>query len=439
MRRTFRILLTSLLVLVLLAAGVFIFLPWKEYAAPAIARQLRAQGLPVESFAIDRLGRDGVTIAPLALATEPPITLPQVTLGWNFHGFAKPELKTLTIKGLRYDLSPGATAKKEEATSIPVDPALFKQIPLEKIDIEDAELFAVSKEYNFSFPFSGSLTLAPAPVLSLKAETAQGASGKKKFEVKKLRLKLMLNAEKKRWEGTLAAASVTELGDTPTLPPLTPEIALTLGEQSISAKAKAGEYRADAKYDVKNGSVKISHLDLPFAGGSIEAAPFTYAEGAPLEAKFTLNGIDLETAMKLLMEESGVSATGTLDGTIPIRLKDGVLSFGEGALKARDKGRLALSGDSLGALSGAGGQAGNVALLLGDFQFSLLKLDFDPAPNDEVVVRLKLEGNNPNVYDGKRVHLNVTLQGDVMKSLKSSLELLEAPQEWIEKEMKDTQ
>lgn len=434
MRRTFRILLFSLLTLLVLAVGAFVFLPWKEIGAPIIAEQLRAKGLPVESFTIDRLGREGVVLRPLVLATQPPLTLPQVTLEWNIAGFSAPQLKTLTLSGLRYTIAPQAGASKE-APAIPTDPAFFAQIPLEKILIEDAQIGMTEKSAAFTLPFSGTLELQPAPHLMLKSDETLFSSGDTKLEAKTIALDLTLNAQKKRWEGALTIGALTDVGESPSLPALAPVVKLTLGEHSVTAKTTSGEYRGDIAYNLKTKEAKLSRLSLPFASGKVEAAPFAYTPGQPLSASFILTGVDLQTALKLLMEESGISAEGTLDGAIPVTLTDGVFSLGAGELKAREGGKLALSGDSLGALSGAGGQAGNVALLLGDFHFQLLKIDFEPAPNNEVVARLRLEGNNPNVYDGKRVNLNVTLKGDVMKSLRSSMELLNAPQEWIKKEM----
>ncbi len=434
MRRVLRLFLYALLVLIALAVGVFAFLPWKDYAAPMVAKQLRARGLPVESFVIDRLGRDGVVLHPLVLATEPPLTLPEVTLEWSIAGLATPQLKTLKLSGLRYTIASGGGSAKQ-TPAIPADPAFFAQIPLENILIDDAQFSMSDDTMRASLPFSGTLELKPTPKLKLHGNAAEFASGDTKLEVSGIALDLTLNAEKKRWEGTLNVATITDVSESPSLPALAPQVKLAISATTVSAKAASGDYRGDVVYNLTDKSAKLSRLSLPLAGGKVEAAPFTYAPGKPLAVDFSFTGVDLQTALSMLMEESGVSAEGTLDGTIPVRFDKGVFSLGEGELKAREGGRLALSGDSLGALGGAGGQAGNVALLLGDFRFQLLNIDFEPAPNDEVVARLRLEGNNPNVYDGKRVNLNVTLKGDVMKSLRSSMELLNAPQEWIKKEM----
>lgn len=434
MRRTFRILFYSFLTLVMLAACAFVFLPWKEVGAPMIAGQLRARGIPLESFRIGRLNMHGVTLEALTFATQPPVTLPEITLGWDIANLTSPRLNELTLRGMRYTIKPSG-GNKQDTAPLPADPAFFAQIPLERILIEDAKISMTEKSAGFTLPFSGVLELHPTPKLTLRSDGAELVSGDTKLEAKAIALDLTLNAEKKRWEGALNIASVTDVSETPTLPALTPAIKLMIGARSVTAKMTSGDYRGDVTYSLNDGNAKLANLSLPFAGGKVEAAPFTYQPDKPMAASFALTGIDLQTALKLLMEESGLSAEGTLDGTIPVTLTDGMFSLGAGELKAREGGKLALSGDSLGALGGAGGQAGNVALLLGDFRFQLLKIDFEPAPNNEVVARLRLEGNNPNVYDGKRVNLNVTLKGDVMKSLRSSMELLNAPQEWIKKEM----
>lgn len=441
MRRAFRILLLIVLLLAVMAAGAFAFLPWKDYAAPWIAGQLRARGLPVAALRLEGIGMAGVRLREVTLDMSPPLVLPEVTLDWDIADPASPQLNALTLRGLRYDIPAGPEEEGAPAASpamaLPVDPAFFAQVPLAQVRIEDAQLGMHGHGIQWALPFSGTLSLSPIPRLELTSDVAQLTYAQTRLEAKSIALALTLNAEKKRWEGTLRIASLADTGETAMLPALTPEVTLTLAAQTLTAKAVSGEYRSDAAYDMQRKRVTISNLSLPLAGGTVRAAPFTYAAGAPLAADFTLTGINLQTALALLMDKTDVMAAGTLDGTVPVRFKDGVVSLGAGQLTAREGGTLALSGDSLHALAGAGGQAGDVAQLLGDFHFNLLALELAPAGNDEVVARLRLEGNNPSVYDGKRVHLNVTLQGDVMKSLRSSLQLLDAPQDWIEKEMKD--
>lgn len=430
--------------LLLLTLTAFAFLPWKDYAAPLLTAQLQKQGLPVASLQIARVGWDGVTLAPLVLQMTPPLTLPEVTLGWSIADITNPTLHGLTLRGMRYELGqPTDTSDSLPTPTIPANPAFFAQIPLAEIRMEDMELSSHQKHFGFSLPFTARLSLTPAPVLMAESKEVTLRSGDNTLLITDLHLALTLEPETPQWSGTVTARAVTHQAEKPLFTPLTLNAPLTLEPTRLHAKVtltgEQGEYTATLRHHLDKGTTRISDVSLPLAGGRVTASPFTLGKDSTtaLATTITLSGVELTPLLALLMDAADVKAEGTLDGSIPITLQGGGFQLGAGELKAREAGVLALSGDSVRAL-GNEGQAANVAQLLGDFHYSLLMLSLEPV-GEELTVRLKLEGSNPTVYDGKRVNLNVTVSGDVMKSLKSSLRLLDGSGEWLKEEMNNAQ
>lgn len=440
MRRFLRPLLYFVLALLLLTLAAFMVLPWKDYASPLLTTQLQKQGLPVASLQIARVGWDGVTLAPLVLEMTPPLTLPEVTLGWSLADITQPTLHSLTLRGMRYALrQPTEPSDTRPPPTIPTDAGFFAQIPLSEIRMEDMELSSSQKHFGFSLPFTARLSLTPAPALIAESKQVTLRSGDNTLHITDLRLALTLEPEKPQWSGTLTARAVTHQAEKPLFTPLTLNAPITLEPTRLHTKVtltgEAGDYTATLRHRLDKGTTRIADVSLPLAGGRVTASPFTLGKDSatPLTTTVMLSGVELTPLLALLMDAADAKAEGTLDGSIPITLRAGGFALGAGELKAREAGVLALSGDSVRAL-GSEGQAANVAQLLGDFHYSLLMLSLEPM-GDELTVRLKLEGSNPAVYDGKRVNLNVTISGDVMKSVKSSLRLLDGSGEWLKEEL----
>ena len=92
----------------------------------------------------------------------------------------------------------------------------------------------------------------------------------------------------------------------------------------------------------------------------------------------------------------------------------------DGSLKAEGAGVLHLPPDII---PGGNEQVDVLRTLLSDFHYSALTLTLDEGKNGALSMLLSLSGNNPAVYDGRQVDLNVKLGGDVLDFVKQSLSL----------------
>ena len=126
-----------------------------------------------------------------------------------------------------------------------------------------------------------------------------------------------------------------------------------------------------------------------------------------------LERVDLAPLLALLNLE-GVSATGRLSGTLPLRMKGSKVSVDGGGLAALGPGTLSFrSPKAKQALAAGGAQAALLLNVLEDFRYKRLSLKIKNGAEGQVVVQLGTEGHNPAVRDGHPFILNINLTGDL--------------------------
>ncbi len=163
--------------------------------------------------------------------------------------------------------------------------------------------------------------------------------------------------------------------------------------------------------------VSIQETRARLLGGRARVAPFEYRVPAG-EADFVLELEDLELGRVLALEGEHVSGTGTLDGTLPVRLADNVPQVQGGRLQADDPGGVIRVSSTL---AGGTGQPGlDFALrALQDFRYSALEAGVSYGEDGELALAIRLEGRNPAVEGGRPIHYNLTLTENVPALLES--------------------
>jgi len=126
---------------------------------------------------------------------------------------------------------------------------------------------------------------------------------------------------------------------------------------------------------------------------------------------------------------SRVSATGTMSGNIPVIIRpDGSYTLGKGQLKADSNGSMSMPSEII---PGDTEQMDLVREILGNLHYSVLSASVYTSGKQGVVVRLALEGNNPDVYGGRAVKLNVNLTGDILDFIQQNAMLLTKPEQLL--------
>ena len=180
----------------------------------------------------------------------------------------------------------------------------------------------------------------------------------------------------------------------------------------------------------RDGSLTLESATMKFAGGEVTAEPLVWnLESDPEPLNLHVTGVDVG-ALFALAELDDLTATGTLDGIIPVRVVgDDVLI--EGAhLASREPGQLRYLPD--GTPTGLGADDASIDLVLAalsNFHYDRLDVDLSRAAGGETEVGLHIAGSNPDLYDGYPIELNVNLTGELDRIVRDSLAGYRIPDE----------
>ncbi|HYE01332.1 MAG TPA: YdbH domain-containing protein [Alphaproteobacteria bacterium] len=203
-------------------------------------------------------------------------------------------------------------------------------------------------------------------------------------------------------------------------PPSTPP-----GQSLSAALIDVGVPLTDAVADLslrRDGTVGLALRRLGLAGGQVTTAPLAFDPARPgLETVLVVSGVELGRALDLGGLE-GLAATGTLGGRIPVSLRDGAVRVAGGRLAADGPGTIRYRpARPPAALAGAGEQLSLLLAALEDFRYDSLALTLERDGAGEAALGLHLKGNNPALYGGYPIELNVNLTGALDRIVRDSL------------------
>ncbi|MDA9982809.1 YdbH domain-containing protein, partial [Gammaproteobacteria bacterium] len=177
--------------------------------------------------------------------------------------------------------------------------------------------------------------------------------------------------------------------------------------------------------DVKNLSVSgrwqdgvhLDHAGMFVLGGIINIEPVILDIDSAAH-EISLQIIDIELGQILsLVGRDGLSGSGKLSGNIPLLLLDAAVAIDEGRLKNTTKGHISYE---IGAETSS--RLSNIAIqALQDFQYDLLDATLNYQVNGDYTIHVRLEGRNPELYDGFPVAFNIDLSGSLPELIQASL------------------
>jgi hypothetical protein len=186
-------------------------------------------------------------------------------------------------------------------------------------------------------------------------------------------------------------------------------------------------YASDAP---DHSRLQVSEAQVPWNGGLMTARNVTVPLSSKRAITIPLNvqKISLDALMQAITGKRA-SATGTLSGTIPITVDaDGNPTIGEGMLQTTAPGTLTLAPD---VIPGDNAQVTMVRDILKNFHYDAFSMKIEQGKDKKLSILLSLSGNNPDVYNGKAVKLNVQLTGDLLNLIQQSLLPLENPKNYL--------
>ena len=231
---------------------------------------------------------------------------------------------------------------------------------------------------------------------------------------------------------------------------------------TLTNLAGAVELRGPAPLSTPPGQlVSMARIEggLPLANGLVgfeltpdgtlvlERASWTLAKGrlsasgrlplAAEERSLTLSaeGLDVETILTALAFE-GLSGTGTLEGTLPLRQQGARVRIEGGRLRATSPGVLRYArGAGADALAKQEPQLGTVLGALEDLRYEELEIELSGDTSEAMAVKVHARGYNPNFQDGRPVVLNVNVEARLADLLKAGQAAYRVPEE-VEKRVR---
>lgn len=450
MKKTLLRLGLLLINLVIIGVALLMFAPWKSLVADRIAQELQTNGLPNARLSLAALSTHQARIENLTFGDpQDPLKIETVTADYDLDQIQAGRAQSLMLSGLDLRLErtdKGWTVKgwpmteQKAALVPPVSDEYKNAVPADRIRLEKANLTASAPGWTLTLPLAATwqkgekpdISLDPAP-LSFEGEGIKMGGT--------LEASAALNPDKKKWEGAWSLKSMTvhQKGAQQDIPPAELSGTMEADEKTLTI---AGKIKGDSKaYDgafrytypfaaPEKAALTLSDLSMPWQDGTLS----TKDVSIPLAGTkpYTLNlKISKASVSKLMQEFTGetVKATGTISGSFPLTVgQDGTITVGKGTLTADAPGQLSMPPESI---PGEGAQMQLTRDILAQFDYKLLSLTTEQEKNGGLAIKLRIEGNNPKVEQGRPVILNIRLTGDLLDFITSSAIVFTSPQTLI--------
>ncbi len=443
-----RLFLLIFLVLLIGGAAAYFLVPWNEVLERKITQFLNERGIQNVSFQIDSVGLHQATVSDIKIGTENPLALQSVTVQYDPKELADGTLRDISLSGLAVRVVQGengwSIAGLEDLKRPQADGAkgmtlsdVIDILPFARVEIKDSSMQIEGTSVQTTLPFNATLVKAPETKIDMTVNASNLTSPASDVALGIITVSAQPD-EQRDWHGTWTLESL-DFGEALPVPVLSGggdlsyigEVATLKGSLSSADKTHNGGFTVvvDTGASEKN-TLTISSLAFPFKGGVISSknivVPFDRKKN--ITVPLSIRKVSLDDLMQTLTG-SRVSATGTMSGNIPVIIRpDGSYTLGKGQLKADSNGSMSMPSEII---PGDTEQMDLVREILGNLHYSVLSASVDTSGKQGVVVRLALEGNNPDVYGGRAVKLNVNLTGDILDFIQQNAMLLTKPEQLL--------
>jgi len=347
----------------------FTLLPWDKWFEGQLRLALKERGFETLDFKMGSLGLHGITLNQISLGPQSPFTLDSLTLG-----YAIGDLLSGQVRGLHT----GAFVLKQKGMDLQIGGLDIDMLPQR----EGAFMRGTWSMHDIVIK---GLPIA-VPVLAGK--------GTLEWQTDKSELKLA---------GTVQNAD--------------------------------GLYKSDFALDypannTNNAQATITSAQLPWNEGMLHIKPLTVPLYSAKPVQIVM-GLDRVSLNALMQQATGnhATATGAVSGEIPITIeRSGVFTIGQATLKTSDQGVISLPPD---VIPGDHTQVEMVRQILKNFHYTDFSIALRSDNPKKLSMLLSLKGNNPDVYNGRMVDLNVTLNGDLLDLLQQGMITIVDPKQLL--------
>lgn len=420
-----------------------LFSPWKTWVAHQAEDALRAQGLENPQLTIKAITANTIIINDITIGTDRPIRLSDLEIDYDLKSLWQGRLNSLNLKGLNLSINQSeqgwqiqgfampATSNPNDTSNpnIPMSRAQMDALPFNALTIDESYFSIANNDMQVSAPFSASL----GRNVSFASDHLNIEYGSLRFNISNTALSMHLNDNDTGWVGNWTVRDISS----PSTPSITASGTFTLDANGIKIladlKAK-DENGITAKLTIdyaftapKKMMLTINSASMPWGGGTISVKNITVPvfETKAIIMPVQTKNVSIDDLMQMMTGEY-VRATGTISGTIPVIIgRDGTISLGNGGLKANNHGQLSMPPELI---PGQGEQIEMTRKILKDFQYNILDISIKKINANKISVLLAIKGNNPDMYNGREVNLNIRLSGDLLEIIRSNAMLILQPE-----------
>lgn len=185
----------------------------------------------------------------------------------------------------------------------------------------------------------------------------------------------------------------------------------------------------------REGYITAALRELDLFGGRIETDLFTVpAKLDGFTIPLEVNGVRLDSLLAAT-KVGDLTATGTLNGQIPVVFEDGRVFVRNGVLEsAAGGGLIQYRPEGVGpALSDANEGTALFLDIVRNFQYDSVRVTIDEQASGDIPFEFKIKGKNPAVYKGIPVELNLSMSGPLRAILQQGLKTYTLPNRLLER------
>ena len=424
----------------------FLFAPWKVQAAKEIVAILQRNGFQNVRLSLHELSPFSADLEGVSIGSG--VTLRDLHLTYSPFALRKGRLNEITADGLSLTLTQAAgkwqingyrapeNPSSPSSFHLPVSEEQLSLLPFTSLEAKNAHLtVADNAGLNLSATLAMALKLGATPGMTIDLSGFAAHSGNNSIETSG---KLSGGLQDGAWRGDWRLDNISLSHGDDALPGLSGKGQFVAGAEKFSVGGEVisqdrsydATFELTASYAGKDAVLKIARLKLPWKGGRFSVENVLMPLNTPKPVGFILH-VEQVSIAALLRSLTGkdIVATGNISGDIPLSVgRDGTITVAQGNLTAAGPGTLSLPPDLI---PGDNPQVAAVREILKDFHYTNLVLKADGGGAKTIGVGISVQGNNPGVYDGRSVNLNIKLSGDVLNLVKQNMMLFTNPKAMI--------
>jgi hypothetical protein len=444
-----RVVLIFALLIILCTGAAALFVPWNSLLEQRLIAFLNSKGVQDVAFTVSAVGLHSAKLDNITIGKENPLLLQSITVQYTPRELIDGTLQDLTINGL--DINIIQTDDKWIVTGLegfqraepkPDTPQLtlsdiVDKLPFSTVRVEDSYIRVKGTSIQTALPFTLLLTKGTEPAIDMTINASTVDAGKSSLSLGIITARMLPN-DQRNWNGTWALQSL-DPGDSLPFPVASGNGTIAYVGNAITVDGNLSSadkiYTASFKglYDIAatdKRSLTVTSATFPFKEGVVSSKNILIplGERKDITINLTIQKVSIDALLQTLTGQR-VSATGTVSGSVPVIIKpDGTYNLGQGTLTADSEGTIQMSAD---AIPGDNEQITLVRDILENLNYSLLSAAVDTTGGQGIIVRLSLEGSNPDVYDGRAVKLNLNLTGDVLDFIQQNAMLITNPEKLL--------